>query len=642
MSDDERRSNLARQILEAAEEKLARSIDSSELTTEKAVKDPLHELQVHKAELEMQNEELRRTQLELEATRARYFDLYDLAPVGYCTLSEKGLILETNLAAAALLGVSRGALVKQLFSRFILKEDQSIYYLHRKQLFATGAPQTCELRMVKQDGTEFWAYLEVTAALDADGAPVCHVILYDTTERKRMEEALRYNSTIIAETIDALITTKNDEGFTITNWNPGAEKIYGWKKEEVLGRSSLFLRNEFPGQDPKEILEKILEAGLYEGELIQSRKDGTRVFIDATLTARKDNKGETTDWICINRDITERKRAEEALRESEERYRTLFETMTEGVVLLSPDGQILHANLAAERILGLKRAEIEDRRHDGLGWELLHPDGTPMPPEEMAGTLTIGGIRTLKDVEIGFKRPDGLVSWVNLNAAPLLDKAGELKSVVGTFRDSTEYEQLKRETAKKITGQLAAGIAHQIRNPLFIISLSVQSIEKKLPAKDPQRRLTQAILSKVHKLDVITADLVHLGKYHQLHITNASLRKCLEQALILIRAPAKTQQVKVVRRYTLHLPRAWIDVEAMDEVFANLLTNALEAMPGGGLLTVETSLDEKRKELLVRIQDNGCGIPKAAQERIFNPFFTTKESGSGLGLVFCQRIVEEH
>ena len=101
----------------------------------------LHELQVHQIELEMQNEELRRTQEELEASRARYFDLYDLAPVGYFTLSEQGLILEANLTAARLLGVARGALVKQPLSRFILPEDQDIYYLHRKELLETGAPR---------------------------------------------------------------------------------------------------------------------------------------------------------------------------------------------------------------------------------------------------------------------------------------------------------------------------------------------------------------------------------------------------------------------------------------------------------------------------------------------------------------------
>jgi PAS domain S-box-containing protein len=109
----------------------------------------LHELRVHQIELEMQNEELRRAQAELDASRERYFDLYDLAPVGYCTLSEKGLILETNLTAATLLNVTRSEMVNKPITRFILKEDQDIYYRHRKHVFETAEPQTVELRMVK-------------------------------------------------------------------------------------------------------------------------------------------------------------------------------------------------------------------------------------------------------------------------------------------------------------------------------------------------------------------------------------------------------------------------------------------------------------------------------------------------------------
>jgi PAS domain S-box-containing protein len=153
-----------------------------------AARQTLHELRVHQIELEMQNEELRRAQAELDASRARYFDLYDLAPVGYCTISEKGLILEANLTAATLLGVTRGALVKQLLTRFILKEDQDIYYRHRKQLFDTSDPQTCELRMVKMGGTIFWTHLAATAAQDADEKPVCRVVMSDINERKSQED----------------------------------------------------------------------------------------------------------------------------------------------------------------------------------------------------------------------------------------------------------------------------------------------------------------------------------------------------------------------------------------------------------------------------------------------------------------------
>ena len=136
----------------------------------------------------MQNVELRRTQEELEGSRGRYFDLYDLAPVGYFTLDEWGLIREANLTAAKLLGVARSALVKRPLSRFILPEDQDIHYRYYKQLMETGAPQAWELRLLRKDAGPFWARVEATTAQDADGASVCRAVVSDITESKRAEQ----------------------------------------------------------------------------------------------------------------------------------------------------------------------------------------------------------------------------------------------------------------------------------------------------------------------------------------------------------------------------------------------------------------------------------------------------------------------
>ena len=149
----------------------------------------LHELRVHRIELEMQNEELRLAQAELDAAHNRYFDLYHLAPVGYCTIDDEGLIQEANLSTATLLGVPRRRLLQQRLSRFIHGDDQDRYYLHAKQIRATGGPRSCELRLVKPDGALFWARLQ--SSTDAVGAPICRITLSDITERKQAEAALR-------------------------------------------------------------------------------------------------------------------------------------------------------------------------------------------------------------------------------------------------------------------------------------------------------------------------------------------------------------------------------------------------------------------------------------------------------------------
>lgn len=138
----------------------------------------LHELRVHQIELEAQNEELRRTQVELTAAKASYFELYDLAPVGYCTLNKQGLIQQANLHAASLLGMGRGALLRQAFTRFIVKEDQDTYYLFRKKVLDSGVPQTCELQLVKGDGqTRFKAHLAATAGAEGGASPAFRIVL---------------------------------------------------------------------------------------------------------------------------------------------------------------------------------------------------------------------------------------------------------------------------------------------------------------------------------------------------------------------------------------------------------------------------------------------------------------------------------
>lgn len=147
----------------------------------------IHELHVYQIELTMQNEELRRAEDELEAARKRYFDLYDLAPVGYLTMKEQGIIIETNLVAATLLGAARGELDHQPLTRFILKEDQDVYNRYCKKLLETGEPQTCELRMLKKNCPPFWILLKATVSQDAGSAPICRAVISDITGRKQAE-----------------------------------------------------------------------------------------------------------------------------------------------------------------------------------------------------------------------------------------------------------------------------------------------------------------------------------------------------------------------------------------------------------------------------------------------------------------------
>jgi PAS domain S-box-containing protein len=175
-----------------------------ETTTPDEIQKLFHELRVHQIELEMQNEELRRSQAELDASQARYFDLYDLAPVGYLTICEKRMIREVNLAAANMFNVSRNSLVKEPISRILTKEDQYLFYQHLKQCIEASAAQKWEMRLLRGNDEQFWAHLQITPGQNGE----CWITLNDITERKQAETALQASTEKLHELNDGLLATE--------------------------------------------------------------------------------------------------------------------------------------------------------------------------------------------------------------------------------------------------------------------------------------------------------------------------------------------------------------------------------------------------------------------------------------------------
>lgn len=225
----------------------------------------LHELQVHQIELEMQNDQLRETQLELDATRARYFDLFDLAPVGYCTVSEHDVILEANFSAASMLNLVRSDLVRQPVSRFIQKADQDIYYRCRSALFEAHVTQDCELQMVKRDGTPFWVHIKTSAASDASGAPIQRMTLTDITEHKRVDAMLRDK----ALELESARAAADKATLAKSNFLSNMTHELRSPLNAILGFAQLLeMGSPPPTETQKKNVDQILRAGWYLLDLI--------------------------------------------------------------------------------------------------------------------------------------------------------------------------------------------------------------------------------------------------------------------------------------------------------------------------------------------------------------------------------------
>jgi PAS domain S-box-containing protein len=275
----------------------------------------LEELRIHQIELEMQNEQLRASRERMETSRKRYFDLYDLAPVGYVTLSNAGLVLEANLTGAGMLGLQRSALPGKLFSRFIFKDDEESYYLLIKDLGLIRHPQTCELRMKKDDGTLFWAWLEAAVAVDEGGAPGWRVVISDITERKRVEQDLRQSEERLryAERLAHVGHWRWDVKSNQLSWSEEVFRIFGQPQDRPPSYEAFFrmIQPAYRARVNKAIRECLSEkrGGSVEFEI--ARPDGDVRTVTSTAEGSLDENGSPQRVFGILQDITDARRAQE-------------------------------------------------------------------------------------------------------------------------------------------------------------------------------------------------------------------------------------------------------------------------------------------------------------------------------------------
>jgi len=329
----------------------------------KTPEEVIHELQVHQIELEMQNEELRNTQLALEESRQRYSDLYHFAPVGYFTITPEALIKEVNLAGSALLGVTRQKLINARFRRIVTAKDQNLWDQHFLSVLQEEKKQTCELMLKRQDGSTFYAGLESIRMEVSRGAFLVHTTVTDITERKHMEEVVRqsearYRTAVIEEIEEGYYEVDLAGNFTFVNNSMIRQLQYS--REELIGMN---YRTYIPPEEVEGVY-KTFNRVFRTGEIIKRypvtniRKDGTAIIMEDSISCLRDREGRVVGFRGICRDITERKQAEEALRSSEDRYRDLVEKSQDLICTHDLEGNLLSLNEAPVKALGYSRESL--------------------------------------------------------------------------------------------------------------------------------------------------------------------------------------------------------------------------------------------------------------------------------------------
>ncbi len=476
---------------------------------------------------------------------------------------------------------------------------------------------------------------------------------------RRMEpvEAVRFRLLVEAVTDYAIFML--DPTGIVASWNAGAERIKGYKAPEIIGRhfSNFYEAADRQAGVPQGALETARRTGKFEAEGWRVRNDGTRFWAFVIIDAIHDDDGTLVGFAKITRDLTERQKAEDELRRSEELFRRLVEGVTDyALYMLDPNGIVSNWNAGAQRIKGYDPAEIIGQHFSLFYTEEDRVHGEP------ARSLGIAEREGRFEAEAWRQRKDGTRFWANVIIDAIRDPSGRLLGFAKITRDITERrdaqlaldrtrEALLHSQKVEAIGKLTGGVAHDFNNLLTVVLGSLDLLRRYLPKDDPRitrlldnalqgaqrgATLTQRMLAfaRRQELDVQAVDLVELTR---------GMRDLLQRSL--------GSQIAIETRFPLILSSVLADPNQLETALLNLAVNARDAMPSGGTVTIaarnETTIGDSRlpagRYVRLALSDTGEGMDETTLERATEPFFTTKGTGkgTGLGLSMVHGMVEQ-
>jgi len=653
----------AAELRKRAEEILAEKPGAFRALAPADVQKLIHELNVYQIELELQNDELRRTQLELQEARDKYLNLYDFAPTGYFTLDRNGIIVDVNLAGSELLGSEKHRLIGTQFISSISPDSQDAFYFYHRELLKTGTKSSCELKILKADGTLFPAQLISMAMPEKDGnINQFRTAVIDITERKQAEDALRQSEEryrTLFETMAQGVVYQSADG-KIFSANSAAERILGLTLGQMQGRTSMDPRwkaihedgSDFPGETHPAII--ALKTGKEGKDVVMGVfNPGDEQYHWISIYATPQFiPGESKPYQVYTTfaDVTERKQSEETIKESEEKFRSLVESTSDWIWEINLDGVYTYASPKIKGLLGYEPEEVVGK--------------TPfdfMPAEEANRVASkfkdiIKNSKPIEGLENTCRHKDGHLVILETGGVPVFDIKGQLRGYRGVDRDITERKiaeeermrlELKAQATSRLAsvGEMAAGVAHEINNPLTAVIGYAQLLMEREDIPPDIRADLVAINDGAQRVAGIIQRLLAFSRQTKPQRKLVDINELIESTLVLRAYHLKVNNIEVVTRLAPDLLETVADPGQIQQVLLNLIVNAemeMKLAHGKGKLTITT--EKSDNTIKICCQDNGPGIKPEVMDKIFDPFFTTREvgQGTGLGLSLCYGIVAEH
>ena len=505
-----------------------------------------------------------------------------------------------------------------------------------KDSISTGEPFDMVFPLRGSDGV-FRSFLtRVMPVRDSDGKVVRWFgTNTDITDARKVEEALNRYADLLRNSFDAILLWSLDGA--IETWNRGAERLYGFSAEEALGRRSHdLLQTTFP-RPWEEVRAILLEAGVWEGDLKHRTRTGGEVIVSARFQLSVDSEG-AAKVLEINRDITERKRAENALRQSESRYSMLAEALPAIIFLASAGGSVEYVNRRWQEYTGIRDKSTSDPA------VIVHKDDFERARDAKALSLETG---SPYEAEIRLRRHDGVYRWFRIRATAVRDEGGRILNWLGIatdIEDEKQAEERLRESQKmEAIGRLAGGVAHDFNNLLLAIGGYSAMAMDQLQDRPPILEYLQQVTGAAERAAELTRQMLAFSRRQVIQPKLVNLNTAVEKIGKLL-ARVIGEDIQLASRLAPDLGLIQADPTQLDQIIMNLAVNARDAMPDGGRLTLETANAAVREDeadrhhiqagayIVLTVSDTGVGMDEQTKRRIFEPFFTTKDRGKGTGL----------
>ncbi len=556
-----------------------------------------------------------------------------------------------NEKMAEMLGYTVEEMVGQLLYQFMDEEWKAIAQEHGK-LRREGTAEQYEFKYRRKDGQEVWTLTSVAPFFDCNGSWSGSLgMIADITHRKEAEKALEESNRRVADILNFLpdATLVIDCKGRVIAWNKAAEQMTGIKAEDILGKGDYEYAIPFYGYRRPILVDHVLnyeqdwepnysnieiKGNVLIGENLCTTIGNSQTYLWAIATPLYDIQGRITGAIESIRDVTDRRRAENDLKASEEQYRRIVETANEGIWLSDCDNKITFVNEKMASMLGYPVESI-------MGCSLFKY--IAWDHRQMASIMierNRKGIRVEHDFK--FCCQDGSSLWAVVSMTPIFNTGRKYAGSLAMISDVTERKKLEMQMARldrlNLVGQIAACIGHEIRNPMTSVRGFLQILSgKEMYLQD--KEYFELMIEELDRANAIITEFLSLAKNKAIELKLHDLNKIVKGIFPLINAEALVQD-KLAQIHLEEIPPLLLDEREIRQLILNLARNALDAMPANKGLMLKTL--QEGTEVFLIVQDQGSGIDPDILGEIGTPFITTKEAGTGLGLPVCYSIAARH